>query len=233
MSAQGEGRVALIGVVMGLTPQGWRVIEELHEQKLDEAVSPMTNTNPQQPVQDVLDAIISKNDDLARFWTNPCGWAPVEAAGLLSKSRLDWQVSLSRTLRLWLPPEADVNAPDADGRLILAWANLGSLVEGSLKWFLSVFYDDYKGDSAAIRDRVGAVRDPDSLTLEPIRVFFKKSIWTPERDYDDWIRHVQQRRNVIHAYESRDIGTVQELDADIRKYLDFLQDLDSSVPYPD
>jgi hypothetical protein len=39
------------------------------------------------------------NRDLARFWSAAHGWAPPEAAGLLSKSRLDWQVSLSASLR--------------------------------------------------------------------------------------------------------------------------------------
>jgi len=129
----------------------------------------MTKTEPQRRIKDVLDAIIFKNDGIRRFWSNALGWAPVEAAGLLSKSRLDWQVSLSHTLGIWLTPNADGAGPDADGRLILGWANLGSLVEGSLKRFLSVYYDDYKADIAAIHDRAGAVKDPDGLTLQSSR----------------------------------------------------------------
>ena len=35
----------------------------------------------------------------SRFWTKSYGWAPKEAADLLSKSRLDWLDSFNRTLR--------------------------------------------------------------------------------------------------------------------------------------
>jgi hypothetical protein len=37
----------------------------------------------------------------------------------------------------------DVPNEQADGRMILAWTNLGTLVEGTMKFFLSVFASDY------------------------------------------------------------------------------------------
>ena len=80
---------------------------------------------------------------LARFWKAAHGWAPIEAAGLLSKARLDWQVSLSSSLRNWL---RDPPAALSDGDLILAWTNLGALIEGTLKLFLSVYYNDFQAD---------------------------------------------------------------------------------------
>ena len=52
-------------------------------------------------------------------------------------------VSLSASLRLWIRDPADALTP---AELILAWANLGSLVEGTIKTFLSVWYETYKGD---------------------------------------------------------------------------------------
>ena len=114
----------------------------------------MATTRPEQPIQEVIDRIVSKNDGIARFWSTARGWAPLDAAKLLSKSRLDLQVSLARTLTLWVPPNVSAQAPDVDGRLILGCANLGSLVEGTLKWFLSVYYDNYKADLNALRDKV-------------------------------------------------------------------------------
>jgi hypothetical protein len=50
----------------------------------------------------VVSRIIKLNAGLQKFWSNSHGWAPIEAVGLLSKSRLDWQVSLSETLSLSL-----------------------------------------------------------------------------------------------------------------------------------
>lgn len=190
-------------------------------------------TNAEAPILDVIRDITSKNAAIARFWSSAQGWAPLDAAHLLSKSRLDWQVSLSQTLELWVEPAARVGAPDADGRLILGWTNLGSLVEGSLKWFLSVYYEDYKKDINAIRNKEG-VRDPDGVTLQPLRQFFERSVWTEsDKELATWIKDLQQRRNAIHAYEHREISTLDELKKGIRYYLHFLDELDGRVPYPD
>ncbi|WP_176494699.1 hypothetical protein [Anaerocolumna aminovalerica] len=42
---------------------------------------------------EIVNSIISLNKHFNEFWSNAQGWAPVDAAGLLSKSRLDWQKS--------------------------------------------------------------------------------------------------------------------------------------------
>ncbi len=178
-------------------------------------------------IDEVINRIVTLNDGLRRFWTNADGWAPIEAAQLLSKSRLDLQVSLSICLKIWL---SEPFPEDKSGRLILAWTNLGSLVEGTMKLFLSVFYEGYKSDVEAIKKK-GKLINPDSLQLESMRQFFRKRIWG--EDWDDWIRHIQQRRNAIHAYKSKDIGTSEEFFADVRKYLEFLRYINSRLPYPE
>ena len=91
--------------------------------------------------------IISINQKISNFWSNSHGWAPVEAATMLEKSRLDLQVSLSETLVLW------VDCKNHPGYLRLAWTNLGALVEGSLKWFLAVYYKDYLKDPKTPKDK--------------------------------------------------------------------------------
>ena len=50
-------------------------------------------------ITEVIDRIESLNNGIAKFWSKSDGWAPVAAAGLLGKSRLDWQTSLSGALR--------------------------------------------------------------------------------------------------------------------------------------
>src|SRR3546814_682423 len=94
-------------------------------------------------IAEVVYRVEALNQGIAKFWSKSDGWAPVAAAGLLGKSRLDWQASLSGSLRLWMrePPNALTPA-----ELILAWANLGSLVEGTIKTLLSVWYETYKAD---------------------------------------------------------------------------------------
>ncbi|MFH1951587.1 MAG: hypothetical protein ABIL06_08215 [Pseudomonadota bacterium] len=160
------------------------------------------------------------------FWKSAHGWAPIEAAGLLSKSMLGWQASLSSTLRKWLHSSSN-------GDLILAWANLGALVEGQFKLFLSVWYNDYAADADAIRDRKGNLLDPDGCTLEPLRQFFVKRIWTVGDDWNPYVQHIQQRRNAIHAFNAREIGTFDEWKRDLRYHLSFVRDINGRLPYPD
>ncbi|HTU27696.1 MAG TPA: hypothetical protein VMF30_19955 [Pirellulales bacterium] len=176
-------------------------------------------------------AIVDTNRRIADFWGRAHGWAPIDAAQLLSAARLDWQVELSRMLGTWLqPPDAET----ANAGLILAWANLGALVEGTMKWFLSVYYNDYERDVEALRDRLGDIRAPDSLSLEPLREFYKRSIWDRDSNHwDAWVLHIQQRRNAIHAFRDRDLGDHDEFVGDVSTYWDFLREHDASVPYPD
>lgn len=179
-------------------------------------------------IGEVVKRIISLNRGLRDFWCASHGWAPHKAAHLLSKSRLDWQVSLSETLSLWLSIDA---AEMTDGQLILAWANLGSLVEGTMKLFLAVFYQDYVGDVNALKKN-GALLAPDILMLEQLRQFFIKNqllskLWT------DYVALVQARRNAIHAFKNKEIGTPQEFQQAVRSYLLFVREINARLPYPD
>lgn len=181
----------------------------------------------------VVTAIVQRNEAIARFWSRAKGWAPEEAADLLSRARLDRQASLSRTLAMWIGPAVELDESTADGQLILAWVNLGALVEGTLKWFASVYYRDYCRDQNSIRDRDGLLLDPEEVTFDRLRAFFQKSVWTSSDHYDAWILEIQQRRNAIHSFRSRDIGGFKDFERGVRKYRTFLEDLDSRAPYPD
>ena len=182
-------------------------------------------------IDEVVGRIVTLNEGIRDFWSSSHGWAPTEAADLLTRSRLDWQVSLSRSLNHWLDTPA---AHDVAAVQILGYANIGSLVEGTLKLFLAVFYNDYKGDADAITKR-GAVQDPDGVTMEPLRQFFKRRIWgsAPSDDWDAWIQRIQFRRNAIHAFKDRDIGAQADLTDDIRHYLVFVRRINGQLPYPD
>lgn len=173
----------------------------------------------------IVDKIIQKNVELANFWSNSDGWAPAEAFELLTKSRLDWQVELSQTLRFWNFEKTE------HGQLILAWANLGALIEGSLKLLLSVYYEDYR-QSEDKCTRKGKVLDPDVLTLEGLKLFYKKN----EILSSEWIIYielVQQRRNAIHAFKDRPLGTPRDFNDCVDKYLELLTEIDGQLPYPD
>ena len=189
----------------------------------------------EKPIAQIIGRIEKLNAGLAKFWGNAHGWAPIEAAELLSKSRLDWQVSLSTTLRIWIkkPPTILTN-----GELILAWVNLGSLIEGSLKLFLSVYYKDYMGDisnlkAAGVYDhKKASAIDPDGVGLDKLKKFFEKANLLNTNQLS-LISLVQNRRNAVHAFQNKQIGDDAELTRAIRNYHILLSELNSQMPYPD
>ncbi len=173
---------------------------------------------------EIIIAIINENKKLMSFWKSSFGWAPLSSATLLFKSRLDWQVSLSESLIHWIHGKNISN-----GDLILAWANLGALVEGSLKLFLSIFYEDYRNDINCIKKK-DKIINPDVLKFEQIRQFLKKSNLLNEHAF--FIEKVQSRRNAIHAYQEKDIGNYNEFIGGLESYLDLILDIKSLLPDP-
>lgn len=172
-----------------------------------------------------IEDIIKVTAKMTSFWSVSHGWASDSAAFLMSKSRLDWQLSLSKSLKNWVQ-----NDNLSDGDLILAWTNLGALVEGALKLYLSVYYEGYKKDVCAIKNKKGGLKDPDVLKLEELRQFIEKNQLLVE--WHGFVKKIQQRRNAIHAFEHRDIGDCQDFSWQVENYRNFLLDIDAFLPYP-
>lgn len=180
-------------------------------------------------IDTVVEKIINLNTIICSFWSNSSGWAPESAADLMNKSRLDRQISLSKCLTIWISCK---NIEREDGALILAWTNLGSLIEGTLKLFLAVYYTDYQKDIEAFKNKKGNLNDPDILSLERLRIFFnKKKLWS--KRWGIFVLKVQRYRNAIHAFKDRNIGDFEEFEECIRQYLLLIQEINSLLPYPD
>ena len=176
--------------------------------------------------------IVARNRDIASFWSQAKGWAPDEAADLLSRSRLDRQVSLSESLLRWTTGDSL-----SDGDLILAWTNLGALLEGSLKLFLGVYYRDYISDAEKSQFRKvfdlekGVHRPPDGLMLEALSQYFRKAGLLDAKGLA-LVSTLQAKRNAVHAFQDRDIGTTEEFLAGVAAYQRLLDELNDRLPYP-
>ncbi len=165
-------------------------------------------------------------DCIMDFWEKG-GWAPQAPSQLLEKSMLHWQTSLAKSLVRWTDATSE-------GDLILAWTNLGVLVEGQMKLFLCVYYDDYKTDIDAIRKgKSKRLADPDICGLEDLRSFFVKRIWDTGRNWNPYVEMVQKRRNAIHAFQNKDIGTFNDWADALRLHLSFVRYTGGRLPYPD
>lgn len=142
--------------------------------------------------------------------------------------RLDWTPSLARSLRRWTHPQV---LPDGD--LIFAWANLGSILESSLRLFLGVYITDYH-NSLEDLEAINAIQQnganqgqpypPSSLQFEKIRQLISRREIFPTDDLA-MIGLIQSRRNAIHALD--------EFRATVSRYRIFIAELASRLPYPD
>lgn len=178
---------------------------------------------------EVVERIITLTKGMCQFWSKADGWAPFDAADILNRSRLDWHDSLTEYLKNWIIKDYD----ESDfGSLILAWVNIGSVVEGTLKLSLSVFYEDYLNDNDKITYN-GIVQDPDGLKFDKLRIFCNGKLWDESSTWNGWVLHIQQKRNVIHAFKDREIGTFSEFKNDLKEYLKFLRMINDRLPYPD
>lgn len=163
------------------------------------------------------------------FWKDAHGWAPADAAGLLSRSMLDEQASLSSSLCRWLDA-------DSAGDLILAWVNLGVLVEGQLKLLLAVYLDDFKSDSAGMLNDDGKKiygNRPDKLMLEKLKTFCQTQVWDASDPWHDYVARIQSRRNAIHTFQQKEIGTFEEWRSELTEHLKFVEHVNLLLPYPD
>lgn len=178
-----------------------------------------------------ISQIIALNERIQRFWTEEAsGWAPKESSDLLENSRMDRLVSLSHSLRLWIEPCAE---EEWEGRLILAWANVGILVEGTMTWFLCVFEGDYS--KQPMKTKIGLDLRPNRLRFEEMCRFFSEHVWTDSQRaiWDDWLATIRNFRNAIHAFNHREIGDWIDWQNAVVRYHEFIGELDGRVPYPD
>lgn len=177
----------------------------------------------------VLEEIIKNSDQVFEFWKDANGWAPQNVAELLNVAKFDWLIDLTKCMEIWVKTNIFMN----DGELLLARANLGSLVEGWLKLFYCVYFNDYVNDSKKKTGKNNELITPNNLKFEYLRQFSAGKLWDKNSEWDKWVLSIQQKRNAIHSFNDREIGTTAEFIIDVRKYLQFINNVDLKLPYPD
>jgi hypothetical protein len=107
-----------------------------------------------------------------------------------------------------------------------------------MKLLLSVYYKDYHADidglkaSNAFHNKKQVPIPPDVLGLDVLRSYFEsKSLIDLESQA--LVALTQQRRNAIHAFKDRPIGSGTEFQKAVRGYLTMLRNVNGCLPYPD
>lgn len=111
-------------------------------------------------VNDAYLKITKKTSKLVSVWRNF-----IEQEGLRKKYiiMLDWQVSLTNSLKYWLSMDTNISTGD----LILARINLGMLVETWLRIFFTIYSYDYQNDDfIIIKNRIEKIKDRKKKRIE-------------------------------------------------------------------
>ena len=166
-----------------------------------------------------FDILTIQTNNTALIWKDVHGIAPDNAAKKLDVAMLDWQSELTKTLKIWIDKGLDMTV----GELILARANLGAVVESWLRFFYCVFYDDYINQP--MKNKKGQILEPEKdMRFEDLKKFSTGILWDDEKSKDYiWVDSIQKKRNAIHSFTYKDIGTP----------LDFLLDVDYLCEFVD
>ena len=104
--------------------------------------------------------VIEITNKIMSKWMGIGGIAPDSVVDKMHNARLDWIIQLTDCLEIW----TDRGGRLSEGELLLARANIGAIVEGWLKFFYCVYYEDYK--NCPKKDRDGNIIEPTKKDLE-------------------------------------------------------------------
>lgn len=164
--------------------------------------------------------------DITDSWSESRGIAPDSVADKMDSAMFGWLNDLTDTLGIWI----DKGLAMSDGELILAQTNLGSLVECWLRFFYCVYYEDYIRNP---RMKRGKPLDPDDrdMSFDCLRQYGVGTLWDNRNDpLHTWVEKIQQRRNAIHAFKYREIGSPADFLLDIDQYLGFIEAMSNRLP---
>jgi hypothetical protein len=159
------------------------------------------------------------------YWKNVKGWAPESVVMILENTRLDWLKDLTESLEIWIEKAPNLT----EGELLLACANLGALVEGWLKLFYCVYYEQYRKAPKKYQDK--KMIEPNDLSFEYLKQFSRGILWELHSAEDNFVESIQLKRNAIHAFNDRYIGNSYEFLDDIKKFGEVIDLIDTRLPY--
>ncbi len=179
-----------------------------------------------------FDSLVIKTNNIMFLWKKTRGFAPTKTADKLDNAMLELHCEMTRTLKIWI----DKGLSMTNGELVLARANIGAVVESWLKFFYCVYYEDYlhtynsdDPDSKVISKK-GEMIQPDVLSFDRLKNFSVNKLWPKKSSKYKWVEKIQQRRNAIHYFSPRNIGTPQEFLDDVETLLVFVNDIENQLP---
>lgn len=167
----------------------------------------------------------SATKNIEENWKNANGFASGLVLDKLDKAMLSWVTELTDALEIWI----NIGLSMTDGELILAYTNLGALVECWLKFFFCIHLRDYLDDP--VMNRSGEIIQPNKMSLEGLKMKSIGILWeSTNHPVYKWVSKIQHRRNAIHAFDYRDIGTPDEFRNDVNELNGFVGMIINLIP---
>ena len=168
--------------------------------------------------------IRTRNNEV--LWSDIHGIAPAGTASIMDNAMLNWLTELTNTLEIWINKGEDMTI----GELLLARVNLGSIVEFWLRHFYTAYHEDYMKNP--IRDKKQRIKAPEKdLSFEELKKLSTGILWDDEKDnMYKWVDSVQHKRNAVHSYLYKEIGTAADFMNDINTLRCFIELIERRLP---
>jgi len=158
-------------------------------------------------------------------WKESRGFAPISVSDKLEVAMLSWVTELTDALNIWIDKGLNLT----EGELILANTNLGAITECWLKFFYTVFYEDYRKNPK--KDRKGDEIEPNKMKFEDLKNFSIGILWDDKTEPGYlYVDNIQHKRNAIHAFNYRDIGNPQDFLNNVDLLCNFVDEIISRLP---
>lgn len=174
-----------------------------------------------------LEQIRSKTKATIQSWSETCGLAPEGVTDKFDAAMLNWMNDLTDSLDIWIAKSLDMT----DGELILAWTNLGALVECWLRFFYCAYYEDYMKSPKLGKKGKPLEPDDKAMTFDYLIQYSKGILWDSLQDpLYLWVYQIQHYRNAIHAFSYREIGHPSDFILNIGQYSLFVDEVIDRLP---
>ena len=172
-----------------------------------------------------FDILKIETNNTMLLWKDVYGIASNASAKKLYKAMLEWQTELTNTLEIWINKGLTMTT----GELILARANLGAVVESWLKLFYCIYYDDYRQNP--MRTKKNKMIQPEKAEFRELNKFSTGILWDSTDSYEFlWVDSIRDKRNALHSFEYRNIGTPQDFLDDIDYLYEFVDNILMRLP---
>lgn len=160
--------------------------------------------------------------------------APAEVQSILGQAKLDWLISLTEELNeIYNQSKRETMS---EGKLIIANTVLGSLVEGWLRFFYSVYLQDYEEQDTKINKQYNLKEKkvnliaPNELSYERLKQFTLQ-IWQDET-INNFIENAQHKRNIIHSFNEpkHELGNQKDFEKNMITFSRLIKSIENSMP---